>query len=382
MLEVDVRRRLGDLRIEARFRSDRGLTALFGRSGAGKTSIVNMVSGLLRPDEGRIEVDGHVLFDGAAGIDLPPWKRRLGYVFQEGRLFPHLSVRSNLLYGRRFAPAGECGLSLDRVTALLDLKAFLKRRPHSLSGGEKQRVAVGRALLSNPRALLMDEPLASLDVLMKNEILPYIERLDEMGIPILYVSHSLDEVSRLARNLVLVAEGRVVRSGGAGEILGDPELRSPEEGNETGTLLATRVSRHDAAAGLTHLDFRGGELRVPLAADIPPGAAVRVWIRARDVSVATEPPRGLSLRNVLKGTLVEIGPGGGDPATLAELRLHVGEAPLTALVTHHAVRELALAPGREIYALIKSAHLDRRQLSLAAVMAAPGGQPPATDASN
>lgn len=381
MLEVDVKRRLGDFGIEARFSSDQGVTALFGRSGAGKTSIVNMVSGLLKPDEGRIEVGGHVLFDSAAGVDLPPWKRRIGYVFQEGRLFPHLTVRSNLLYGWRFAPAAERRLGLEQVVALLDLGALLKRRPRSLSGGEKQRVAVGRALLSNPRALLMDEPLASLDVLMKNEILPYIERLDETGIPILYVSHSLDEVSRLARNLVLVSGGRVTASGGVDQILSRLELWSPEDETEKGTMLATRVSGHDAEAGLTRLDFRGGELRVPMV-EIPEGVAVRVWIRARDVSVATEPPRGLSLRNVLKGTLAEIRPGDGDTGRLAELRLRIGDASLTALVTRHAVRELELAPGREIYALIKSANLDRRQLSLVAAMAGSGRRPPGADASN
>ena len=381
MLEVDVKRRLGGFRIEARFSSDRGVTALFGRSGAGKTSVVNMVSGLLRPDEGHIEVDGHVLFDSAAGIDLPAWKRRIGYVFQEGRLFPHLTVRSNLLYGWRFAPVPERYLTLDQVVTLLDLGALLLRRPRSLSGGEKQRVAVGRALLSNPRALLMDEPLASLDVLMKREILPYIERLDEMGIPILYVSHSLDEVSHLARNLVLLSEGRVTRSGAAGEILSELELWSPEDETERGTMLATRVSRHDAEAGLTHLGFRGGELRVPMV-DIPAGVAVRVWIRARDVSVATEAPRGLSLRNVIKGTLVEIGPGDGDLGRLAELRLRIGDASLTALVTRQSVRELGLAPGRDVYALIKSANLDRRQLSLVAAMAGPGGKPPATHTPN
>ncbi|MCY4488881.1 MAG: molybdenum ABC transporter ATP-binding protein [Deltaproteobacteria bacterium] len=370
MLEVDVERRLGDFRIEARFRSDRGVTALFGRSGAGKTSIVNMVSGLLKPDRGRIEVDGHVLFDSAGGIDLPPWKRRIGYVFQEGRLFPHLTVRRNLLYGLRFAPAAERYLTIEQVVALLDLSALLPRRPWSLSGGEKQRVAVGRALLSNPRVLLMDEPLASLDVLMKREILPYVERLDEMGIPILYVSHSLDEVSRLARNLVLVSAGRVAAAGEVDEILNRLELWSPEDETETGTMLTTRVARHDAEAGITHLEFRGGELRVPLA-EIPEGVAVRVWIRARDVGVATERPRGLSLRNVLRGTLVEIGGDRADAGPVTELRVRIGDTTLTALVTRGAVRELALAPGQEVYALIKSANLDRRQLSLVAAMAGP-----------
>lgn len=374
MLEVDVKRRLGDFHIEARFSSDRGVTALFGRSGAGKTSIVNMVSGLLKPDEGRIEVDRHVLFDSAMGIDLPPWRRRFGYVFQEGRLFPHMTVRSNLLYGWRFNSVAQRGLTIEQVIELLDLGTLLTRRPRSLSGGEKQRVAVGRALLSNPRALLMDEPLASLDVLLKNEILPYIERLDDMGIPILYVSHSLDEVSRLARHLVLVSEGRVTASGGVDQVLSRLELWSPEDENGTGTMLATRVVRHDAEGGLTYLKFRGGELRVPLV-NIPPGVAVRVWIRARDVSVATVSPQGLSLRNVLKGTLVEIGRGTKDAGPLVELRLGIGETLLTALVTRQAVEELSLKPGREIYALVKSANLDRRQLSLVAAMAGPHPDP-------
>ena len=374
MLEVDVKRRLGNFRIEARFSSDRGVTALFGRSGAGKTSIVNMVSGLLKPDEGRIEVDRHVLFDSAMGIDLPPWRRRFGYVFQEGRLFPHMTVRSNLLYGWRFNSVAQRGLTIERVIELLELGTLLTRRPRSLSGGEKQRVALGRALLSTPRALLMDEPLASLDVLLKNEILPYIERLDDMGIPILYVSHSLDEVSRLARHLVLVSEGRVTASGGVDQVLSRLELWSPEDENGTGTMLATRVVRHDAEGGLTYLKFRGGELRVPLV-DIPPGVAVRVWIRARDVSVATVSPQGLSLRNVLKGTLVEIGRGTKDAGPLVELRLGIGETLLTALVTRQAVEELSLKPGREIYALVKSANLDRRQLSLVAAMAGPHPEP-------
>ena len=285
-----------------------------------------------------------------------------------------MTVRSNLLYGWRFNSVAQRGLTIEQVIELLDLGTLLTRRPRSLSGGEKQRVAVGRALLSNPRALLMDEPLASLDVLLKNEILPYIERLDDMGIPILYVSHSLDEVSRLARHLVLVSEGRVTASGGVDQVLSRLELWSPEDENGTGTMLATRVVRHDAEGGLTYLKFRGGELRVPLV-NIPPGVAVRVWIRARDVSVATVSPQGLSLRNVLKGTLVEIGRGTKDAGPLVELRLGIGETLLTALVTRQAVEELSLKPGREIYALVKSANLDRRQLSLVAAMAGPHPEP-------
>jgi molybdate transport system ATP-binding protein len=367
MLQVNVERRLGNFTINVQFASDMGVTALFGRSGAGKSSVVNMVSGLLAPDRGRIEVDGRVLFDSTMGIDLPPWKRRVGYVFQEAHLFPHLTVRRNLLYGWRFTPQADRYLAIDRVIRLLDLDHLLDRRPHSLSGGEKQRVAIGRALLTNPRVLLMDEPLASLDVLIKNEILPYIERLNEMGIPILYVSHSLDEVSRLADTLVLLSGGRVTAAGPVDEILSRMDLWPPEDEADTGTILSTRVAGHDRESQLTHLELRGGELHVPLV-EIPVGVAARVWVRARDVILATESPRGLSVRNSLKGTIVEISEREG---ALAELKLRIGDSALLALITRQAVRELALAPGKKVYALVKSVNLDNRQLGLVAAVAEP-----------
>jgi len=367
MLEVDVERRLGNFTVEAQFKSDMGVTALFGRSGSGKSSIVNMVSGLLKPDRGRIEVDGRVLFHSAKGIDLPPWKRRVGYVFQEGHLFPHLTVRRNLGYGRWFTPLADRYLAFEQVIRLLDLGHLLDRRPHSLSGGEKQRVAIGRALLTHPRVLLMDEPLASLDVLMKNEILPYIERLNEMGIPILYVSHSLEEVSRLANTLVLLSKGQVSAWGKVDEILSRMELWPPEDESDTGTILSTRVAGHNRDAQLTHLELRGGELHIPLV-NLPVGIAVRVWVRARDVILATEPPRALSVRNILEGTIVEISQHEG---ALAELKLRIGDSALLALVTRQAVRELALAPGQKVYALIKSVNLNNRQLGLVAAMTEP-----------
>lgn len=365
MLEVDALRSLGDFTVEARFTSNTGITALFGRSGAGKSSVINMVSGLLKPDRGRIAVDDRILFDSALGIDLPPWQRKVGYVFQAGHLFPHLTVRRNLCYGRWFTPVSHRYLEFDRVLRLLDLEHLLDRRPHSLSGGEKQRVAIGRALLTSPKLLLMDEPLASLDVLMKNEILPYIERLNDMGIPILYVSHSLEELARLANTLVLLANGQVTACGRVEEILSRMDLWTPEDESETGSVLSTRVAGHDRESQLTHLTLQGGELHVPFV-DIPVGFVVRVWIRARDVILATEAPRGLSVRNVLAGTIVEIGIGEGP---VAELKLRIGKSALLALVTRQAVRDLALAPGKNIYALIKSVNLDNRQIGLVAAMA-------------
>jgi molybdate transport system ATP-binding protein len=215
MLAVDVEKRLGDFFLSARFATSNGVTGVFGPSGAGKTTLVNMISGLLAPDRGRIAIDGTVLFDSEERINLPPHRRHIGYVFQEGRLFPHLSVKRNLDYGRRM-----CGLPPDasqtqRIIGLLDIGHLIDRRPGKLSGGERQRIAIGRALLMRPRLLLLDEPLASLDVARKREILPYLERLrDEVGVPMVYVSHQAAELRRIATSVVRLSAGKVAATGG------------------------------------------------------------------------------------------------------------------------------------------------------------------------
>ena len=215
VLAVDVEKQLGALHLRMRFLAAGGATALFGPSGAGKTSVVNMIAGLLAPDRGTIALNGTALFDAAAGIDVPPYRRRIGYVFQEGRLFPHLSVRQNLDYGRRMSGQPRAGNEFDHVVAMLDIAHLLDRRPGKLSGGERQRVAVGRALLMRPRLLLLDEPLASLDAGLKREILPYLVRLrDEAKMPIVYVSHLAAELRRIATTVVRVAAGSVVASSG------------------------------------------------------------------------------------------------------------------------------------------------------------------------
>ena len=220
MLSLDAEKRLGDFTVAARFTAAAGATALFGPSGAGKTTIVNMIAGLVTPDRGRIALDDDVLFDSAARVNRAPHRRGVGYVFQEGRLFPHLTVRQNLVYGRWMRGLARDSAEEVRVTALLDLAPFAARRPGRLSGGERQRVAIGRALLMRPRLLLLDEPLASLDAARKAEILPYLERLrDQAGVPIVYVSHHADEVRRIATSVVRIEGGRVTEAGG-------PELLS------------------------------------------------------------------------------------------------------------------------------------------------------------
>jgi molybdate transport system ATP-binding protein len=355
MLEIDVRHRLGAFTLDARFTSEGRVTALFGPSGAGKTSLVNCLAGLIRPERGRIVVDGQVLFDDHAGVCLPPHRRRIGYVFQEGRLFPHLTVRQNLLYGRWFTPAGERRASVESIVDLLGLRALLDRRPAGLSGGEKQRVALGRALLTDPRLLLMDEPLASLDAARKEEILPYIERLrDETRVPMVYVSHSVPEVTRLASTLVVLSEGRVEAAGQVGAVMSRLDLVGVIGREEAGAVLETVVAGIDSASGLSTLRSLAGDLYVPRL-DLRPGTPVRVRIRARDVMIATRPPGDLSALNVLEGKVAEV--GDGDAASV-EIRLDCRGEPLVARLTRHSVARLDIRAGRHVYAVIKAVAID------------------------
>jgi len=368
MLSVAVEHSLGDFRLDAAFESGGGVSALFGRSGAGKTSLVNAIAGLIRPERGRIVLDGEVLTDTTSGVFVPARCRKIGYVFQEGRLFPHLTVRQNLLYGRWFASRrGEAG-EVAHVTELLGIGALLGRRPANLSGGEKQRVAIGRALLAQPRLLVMDEPLASLDEERKGEILPYIEGLrDEFAIPIVYVSHAIAEVTRLATMMVVMSEGRVAAAGPTAEIMSRIDLLPLTGRAEAGAILNTLIAGHDTAFGLTRLRAAAGELRVP-SLDLPVGAALRVRIRARDVMIALEPPQGLSALNVLPGTVAEIG---ASDAASVEMRLDCAGEPLLARLTRRSVENLGLVPGRQVYAVIKSIAFDHQAFA-GAVPALPG----------
>jgi len=360
MLDVDVKRRLGTFELDARFRAGGGLIALFGRSGSGKTSLVNIIAGLLRPDRGRVTVGEVALVDCERGIFVPRNKRRLGYVFQEGRLFPHLTVRQNLLYGRWFAPPAERRDGLDHVLDLLGIEALLERRPARLSGGEKQRVAIGRALLANPRLLLMDEPLASLDEARKAEILPYIERLrDESKVPIVYVSHSVAEVARLASTIVLLSDGAVAAAGPAAEIMQRLDLFPLTGRAEAGAIIEATVEGHDDAFGLTVLRSRAGLWRLPRL-DLAPGTRLRMRVRARDVMLATAAPEQLSALNVIEGVVTELSEAAGP---IVDVRLDCNGEALLARVTRSSAGRLGLRPGTHVHAVIKSVAFDRRSLS-------------------
>lgn len=348
-LELRLRHAFPGFALGVDFAAGPGVTALYGRSGSGKTTIINAVAGLLHPDEGRISVDGTVLLDTARGISVPVHRRRLGYVFQDARLFPHLSVRRNLLYGRWFAPRGK-GADFDRVVTLLDIAPLLDRRPAALSGGEKQRVAIGRALLSDPRILLLDEPLAALDEGRKAEILPYLERLrDETAIPILYVSHAQAEVARLASTLVVIEAGRVLRAGPLAAVLADPALAPMMGLRDAGAVIAARVAAHEAD-GLTRLETSAGPLWLPQIA-APVGTGLRIRIAAQDVILSRARPHGLSALNILPATVTALRLGDG-PGAIVQMR--AGDDLLLARLTRRSARALDLAPGIAVFAILKS----------------------------
>ena len=352
MLRVSLLKRRREFTLAASFAAPTpGLIALFGRSGSGKTTLIEMIAGLLPPDEGEVQLTGTVLTDTRAGIAVAPERRRIGYVFQDSRLFPHLSVAGNLRYGMQRARSMPHAIHFEEVVDLLGLGALLGRRPHQLSGGERQRVALGRALLSQPQLLLLDEPLASLDVARREEVLPYLERLrDWLSIPMVYVSHQFDEVLRLATYIVLLEEGRVLTAGPVGELSLGRELRSVVAPELVGAVLDGLVMAVDEAGGTAELAIGSGRLQVSLR-DAHPGARVRVQLLARDVILATQPVQHVSVRNALLGTVTEITPE--DLASVL-VKVDVGGPIVLARITESARQALRLAPGDAVWALVKA----------------------------
>jgi molybdate transport system ATP-binding protein len=356
MISVHVEKNYGTFATQAKFKApDKGVTALFGSSGAGKSSIINMVAGLVRPDRGHIRINGHCLFDFQSGIDLPPERRRIGYVFQNGRLFPHLSVRSNLTYGMRRIGADQRYITLEQAVTLLGIEHLLDRRPARLSGGEKQRVAIGRALLTSPSLLLMDEPLASLDDPRKAEVLPFIARLTrEFSIPILYVSHAWDEIVTLADALILVDKGQIAAAGHIDELMVRRDLHRFMNWRGSSVLLNTVVKRHEA--DLTCLDFAGGgTLKVPRG-NWPQGARLRIHIESRHVAIALTRPEHTSFQNVLPAVVKAITRNGD---FYAEVHLDIGTL-LLAQVTVKTLRDLNLKPGQRVFAMVKMSGCRRK----------------------
>lgn len=418
MLRVSAIKRRDGFTLEAEFEAPTpGVVALFGRSGCGKTTLINLISGLLAADEARIQLDDTILTDIRAGVSVPVEARRIGYVFQDARLFPHFSVLGNLRYGLKrsqrraakgklTAPGGGEGVSaaagavagagvasaagagsaggaitaaalagresdrqvgvanasavegagtraigLDEVVDLLGLGRLLDRRPHQLSGGERQRVGLGRALLSQPRLLLLDEPLASLDIARREEVLPYLEALrDRLSIPMVYVSHQFEEVLQLATHVVLMEAGRVVAHGSLSEVSLLPELRAIVGPDAVGSVLDGVVTRVDTSQGMADLRLGHGTLYVSLEG-VTVGARVRVQLLARDIILANQKPEGLSVRNELEGVITKLTPDGHDGVLV---RVDIGGDIVLSRVTTEGVRALALRPGSRVWALVKA----------------------------
>lgn len=334
-----------------------GISALFGHSGSGKTSCLRCLAGLERAASAYIEVNGEVWQDSASGFFLPPHRRPIGYVFQEASLFPHLSVRANLEFGWRRVPAAQRKVSLEQACALLGIGHLLERRPATLSGGEAQRVGIARALLSSPRLLLLDEPLAALDGPRKREILPYLEHLhEELQIPLVYVSHAQDEVARLADHLVLLEQGKATASGPIGQTLARLDL-SLAQGDDAGVVFEGLVVGHDPRYGLLDLRLAGHE--APLLRIAHPahsmGSALRVKVQARDVSLTLTADGTSSILNRLAVRVREVHPADNPAHVLVSL--DAGGNALLARITRFSADQLGLHPGQALFAQIKSVAL-------------------------
>jgi len=324
-----------------------GITVVFGPSGSGKTTLLRCLAGLEK--SGNMEIAGQVWQD--ENIFIPINRRAIGMVFQESRLFPHLKVRDNLLYGYKRTPVDSRRLHLEEIVSALSLDKLLDRSIEKLSGGEKQRVALGRALLTSPKLLLMDEPLAALDAQRKTEIIPFIRKVEkELSMPIIYVTHSMSEVLQLVDTMVILKDGKVIKNGPVEKVFSDIQLRDAIGDEHSGAVLDTTVIEHDTEFGITRLDFMGQELSVPIQ-NISPGQGLRVHIHSKDVSLATQPPEGLtSVLNILKTKVKKIGENVGYSV---DIELDAGR-PLLATITRKSLANLNLQPGQPIYAFIKA----------------------------
>jgi molybdate transport system ATP-binding protein len=348
MLRVAAEKRWGSFHLNVRFELPTpGVVALFGPSGCGKSTTINIIAGLVEAERGEVTLDTR------RNIHVAAESRRIGYVFQDSRLFPHLSVAGNLRYAQKRA-IGAPYVSMEAVTSMLALAPLMQRRTHRLSGGERQRVAIGRALLTQPRLLLLDEPLASLDRERREELLPYLESLrDRLAIPMVYVSHDFDEVLRLATHIVLMESGTVVAQGSIGEMSLDRRLRALIGAEAVGAIIDGEVLGEDTASGMSRVRVGNGELKVQ-ACGMAAGATVRVQLLARDIIVSTQMPQHLSVRNNLRGVVSAVT---CDDAHTDLVAIDIGGTAVLARVTKAATRELSLEPGMAVWALVKSASL-------------------------
>ena len=354
-LDISLPRDRFSVKVRHRF-SAGGVTALFGPSGCGKSSLLRVIAGHEPGAGGSVSCDGDV-WQGAGFV--PAHRRQVGYVFQEARLFPHLDVAGNLGFAEKRAKRDN-GITRDAVVGALGLSSLMHRAVQDLSGGERQRVSIARSLLSQPRLMLMDEPLAALDHRAKAGILPLIADLPKrFGVPVIYVTHALDEVAQVADHVVTMKEGRLIGVGPVAEMLEQPEMQGLAGRFEAGTILQGRVASHDRAMLLTCVDVGGVPFEMPFM-DVPVGFSVRLRVRARDVTLAVKRPEGISTRNIHEGRVIKLMPEEG--TAFAEVLVDLGPAHVQARITRAAVTQLGLAEGGPVFALIKSVSFDRRAL--------------------
>lgn len=363
VIDVDIEYTRGDFKLRTKFVSEDRVIALFGRSGSGKTSIVQCLAGLLKPSSGHIRIAGETLFDADARINVRPEKRRIGYVFQDARLFPHLRVRSNLTYGMNLLPPSERRHAPNEIAAMLGIDQLMDRLPSTLSGGERQRVAIGRALLASPKLLLMDEPLAALDNDRKSEIMPFIENLrDKLGVPIVYVSHAIEEVVRLADTMVVLAEGKTLATGDVEDIMSRLDLRPHTGRFEAGAVINVWVIGHDEPHMLTELGFGAGSIWVPKL-EFERGTPLRLRLRARDVSLSLVMPNQSATLNVFQGRVVDIEDVSPALSPHVDVLVNIG-APIIARIARKALSDLDIKKGDTVFASAKTSAIDRQNLGL------------------
>lgn len=348
MIEINTSLTRGRFNLEAELKLNSRVTGLFGPSGSGKSTLLNMVAGLVRPNRGKVLINGLPLFDSDAGINLPLHQRRIGLVFQDSRLFPHLTVKDNLEYGYRLLKKQEQIFSFKLITGMLELEKLLDQKPYQLSGGEKQRVALGRALLSSPRLLLLDEPLASLDSRLKDQILPFLKRVaDEINIPMIYVSHSINEILYLTSNVAFIEDGRILAYGGFHEALHSEKVLQLAHSLGLENVLSVNAITHEDALGYSLVEHFGRQIVVPLI--VPAKDTVTISIRASNIALSNRPIEGTTIQNQIAGTVVELRTVG----SRVLVSIDIGSVIL-AEVSLKAIHELSIAPGTGVYCLIKA----------------------------
>jgi molybdate transport system ATP-binding protein len=350
MIEIDLQRTRGAFSLSAKCRLDAPVTGLFGPSGAGKSTLLGMFAGLARPDAGHIILDGQCLFDSEQGIDVPIHRRRIGLVSQESRLFPHLNISQNLNYGFNLLSVNERRFAFKQIVDLLEIGHLLKQRPHQLSGGEKQRVALGRALLISPRVLLLDEPLAALDIRLKNQILPFLRRVkDEIQIPMVYVSHAINEILYLTTQIIMLDRGEMIAAGSFHEVINNERGLALAHTLGLENVLHVQVSSHEAVHGYTIVTLGTQQISIPLI-DAPVEARISVSIAASNIALSKSRLTGVTIQNQLPGVVTAIHQVG----SRILVSMDVGGSIVIAEVTSKALLDLHIAKGARLYCLIKT----------------------------